>query len=232
METLKEGLQEKSDGANLALQQSAEDKCLRLCANQGWGLDPKHFASSTGAADRKIGGGNEHDVFLHEDSQRVVKITKIGPSRNYGAQGTPVAYLTNLELQNSIFGDDLRFEGLLPCDSGYSIVTPQPSIEGEPAPLEDIDHFFGSFGSTALENFSSQNKAEQRNLNGVRLPSTQCVPSFGEWGPIPHRYSNQNFPLKFINFTRTQNLDTAFWTDEVLGNRWQKRPRDLNPAFT
>ncbi|MEJ6578875.1 MAG: hypothetical protein QNL33_10305 [Akkermansiaceae bacterium] len=105
MAALKKSLTRAGHKANLALQQSAENESLRHVAiEQGWGLDPQDFALATGSPDQKIGGGNEHDVFLHEDSQRVVKITKLGPNRNYGAQGTPLAYLTNLELQNSLFG--------------------------------------------------------------------------------------------------------------------------------
>jgi len=186
VDALKEGLERAGHEANLALQQRAENECLRICADQGWGLDPQHFASSTGSANRSIGGGNEHDVFLHEESQRVVKITKIGPSRNYGAQGTPLAYLTNLELQNSIFGDDLRFEGLFPCDTGYAIVTSQPFIEGTPASLEEIDDFFESLGFTTLGDFSyrSRNATETILLFDCRPDNIFCSSDSGELFPI------------------------------------------------
>lgn len=105
-----------------------------------------------------LGGGNEHDVYFDESSYRVIKITNNPPS--YGAQGEALTYLVNLENQNLLLDDALRFEGLLPVQEGYAIVTSQPFVNGYPAPEGEIDRFFSELGYASIGNFSYRTRLE------------------------------------------------------------------------
>ncbi|MDQ8189180.1 hypothetical protein [Roseibacillus persicicus] len=145
-------LERGSNESDFALQQRAEEECLRLFASQcGWKIDPKAFSEKIAIWD-SVGGGNEHDVFLDEDCKRVIKISKNPP--NYGAQGSVAAYLSNLDNQNLIFGDSILFEGILPTNSGDVIVTSQPFIHGCPAKESTIEDFFKCQGFAPLGHFS------------------------------------------------------------------------------
>ena len=82
---------------------------------------------------RELGGQSEHTVFHIEKLARVIKFT-LPP--NFGAQGS-IDYLKNIGASNRLFGDDIRFHGILNTDKGPAYVISQPYVEGsEPEPSE------------------------------------------------------------------------------------------------
>ncbi len=61
-------------------------------------------------------------------------------------KASPIAYLERWSLHNELFGDDVRFLGVLPTDSGLRLLIQQSAIAGTPATEEEIQHFFTSSG--------------------------------------------------------------------------------------
>ena len=66
-------------------------------------------------------------------------------------QPTPFEYLERLRLQNDCFGDDIRLEALVNCDSKLRVLTSQPNINGEPAPADLIKQWFEVLGFKKIE---------------------------------------------------------------------------------
>lgn len=93
-------------------------------------------------------------MFFDQESGRVLKITKNPP--NYGAQGSALDYLTNLENHNLLFFEfePILFEGILRTDKGDVMVTSQEFVVGRPADQEAVDLFFTERGFRAIGNFS------------------------------------------------------------------------------
>ncbi len=132
-----------SDGPDVSqrLRQEAES-VVSWARRNGRLIDSARFGEIT-ADFSELGGQSEHVVFRPEESSRVIKLT-IPP--NFGAQGGTVAYLTNLDAANLIFGDDIQFHGVLETLRGPSLVTSQPFIVGmEPEP-EEVTAWFVSNG--------------------------------------------------------------------------------------
>ena len=77
--------------------------------------------------------GMEVNVFLEPNTNRVWKTT-LPNLAGFGPSGyfTPADYLRRLRLSNLIFGDDVRFEGVLQQKEGPSIVTSQRYILPHP----------------------------------------------------------------------------------------------------
>lgn len=77
---------------------------------------------------------------------RAIKITKNFP--NYGAQGSALNYLTNLEYHNLLFPEHppILFEGILRTDQGDVLVTSQDFVIGHPAEEEQICSYFQKRG--------------------------------------------------------------------------------------
>ena len=78
-------------------------------------------------------GGQEHIIYHDVVHGRFWKVTfpntsGIGPSGFF----TPAGYLNRLRLSNRIFGDDVRFEGILSRKAGISIVTSQHYVLPHP----------------------------------------------------------------------------------------------------
>ncbi|MCF7732676.1 MAG: NAD-dependent DNA ligase LigA [Akkermansiaceae bacterium] len=90
-----------------------------------------------------LGGQSEHVVFLPPGGKRVLKLT-IPP--NFGALGSAINYLDNLQAVNRLFGDDIRLHGILETHTGFSIVTSQPFIAGIQPTLDEISAWFTSAG--------------------------------------------------------------------------------------
>ena len=90
----------------------------------------------------ELGGQSEHTVFHIEKLARVIKFT-IPP--NFGAQGS-VAYLRNIGASNRLFGDDIRFHGILKTDKGPAFVISQPYVDGSPPEPEEVASWFQSNG--------------------------------------------------------------------------------------
>lgn len=91
--------------------------------------------------------GGEHYVSLDESKQRFFKATRADTQLGFGAAlgdfirgATPSEYLDRLALQNEIFDDDIRLEGVRRLDSQrITIITSQPAIVGRAAFLNEID---------------------------------------------------------------------------------------------
>ena len=102
--------------------------------------------------------GGEHQVFFEKKSRRYLKATLLEKQRGYGIAlgsfthgATPSEYLDRLDLQNQIFGDDIRFERITLSDGKPIIVTSQPAIKGaEPTQLA-LDELMQSKGYEKLD---------------------------------------------------------------------------------
>lgn len=96
-------------------------------------------------------GGMEHFIYHHFEQARFWKTT-FPNFAGFGPSGypTPADYLRRLRLANTIFGDDIRFEGVLEQPEGYSLVTSQPFIQPHPErfiPTEcELTDFLQSLG--------------------------------------------------------------------------------------
>ena len=61
-------------------------------------------------------------------------------------RASPIAYLERWQLHNELFGDSVRFLGVLEEGEKLRLVIQQPAIQGEPATLAQINDFFTSNG--------------------------------------------------------------------------------------
>ena len=66
----------------------------------------------------------------------------------------PLEYLERLHLQNSIFGDDVRMEGVAREDGKLAIVTSQRTILGEGVTREEMMTFMGKLWFKPLRDLS------------------------------------------------------------------------------
>jgi hypothetical protein len=131
-------LQGAGQGADLAQRTQAERDCLLQCGAQGWRLDAEALRERL---QERLGGGNEHDVFFDERSQRVIKVTL--STTGYGAQGNALSYLKNLDRCNRFFADAIRFEGLVRVAPTFdALVVSQPFVEGASATETEIEEYF------------------------------------------------------------------------------------------
>ncbi len=75
----------------------------------------------------------EHEVWHDQPGRRYWKSTFPGKA-GCGPFGfyTPAGYLRRMRLTNLVFGDDIRFEGILTRREGLSIVISQPYIQPHP----------------------------------------------------------------------------------------------------
>lgn len=105
-------------------------------------------------------GGVEHDVTFDDATGTVLKFTKPDKAAyavNFDlgtpkmASATPLEYLERLEIQNEIFGDNLRFVGVARSDDGRRIVTRQDVVTGRPARWEEIVRMMTDLGFTKLQ---------------------------------------------------------------------------------
>lgn len=74
----------------------------------------------------KIRGGSEHDVAHLKEVQRVIKDLNVRRK----ATESLFDYLTDFQLANFHFGDDIQLEGFYQDPDGFHIVTSQPLVEG------------------------------------------------------------------------------------------------------
>ncbi len=91
---------------------------------------------------RELGGQSEHTVFHIEELARVIKFT-IPPS--LGAQGS-LAYLKNIGACNRLFGDDIRFHGILNTEKGPSFLISQPYVDGTEPDAPEVAAWFVNNG--------------------------------------------------------------------------------------
>jgi hypothetical protein len=95
-------------------------------------------------------GGREHRVWLDESQQLYFKTTYpnrfgfsviAGPEFPELVAATPLQYFERLLLQNTLFGDQIRLEGVTIEHTGVVVVTSQPNITGQLVTREEIFEF-------------------------------------------------------------------------------------------
>ena len=83
--------------------------------------------------------GTEHYVLFDDQSGRVLKTTIVPKSMmSFGHFYDVPRYLRDKHNMNVLFGDDIRFEGIVNRDGDYGIVTSQPLIDGREATIDEI----------------------------------------------------------------------------------------------
>ena len=97
--------------------------------------------------------GNEHQIWYRPDANTVIKATwpdffglLVIHRPNEEHKASPIAYLERWVLHNELFGDDVRFIGVLADHANLRLLIEQPAIAGTPATDEEIQRFFTSTG--------------------------------------------------------------------------------------
>lgn len=107
----------------------------------------------------RVAEGAEHAVF-HDPSRGVaVKATHVNRFGHSviaeGMAASPLEYVERLALQNELFGDDIRIEGVAFDEAQLEVVTTQPWIVASPlrpSPAQvEIDAYFSSLGFRKVE---------------------------------------------------------------------------------
>lgn len=111
-----------------------------------------------------IRGGQEHDVYHHETTDRYFKITRDGifglsagmdlalvssdmDARRFQLwEASPIEYLERLLLQNELVPGLNRLEGVIDQGDDLAIVSSQPRFDIVPVTLAEIDAWFASQG--------------------------------------------------------------------------------------
>jgi hypothetical protein len=93
--------------------------------------------------------GNEHQVWFVPESASFLKVTwrdffgmLVIYRMDEDERASPIAYLQRWHLHNELFGDSVRFHGVVEDAGKMRLVIEQPAIEGVPATLEQINDFF------------------------------------------------------------------------------------------
>lgn len=108
--------------------------------------------------------GEEHRVWLDVPSQRYFKATHAGrfgfavvalPDGSLELTGgTPLEYVERLLLQNSLFGDSIRLEGIVRENGGTVVLTSQPNIEGNEITSDEMLTFMSRLWFQPLRGLS------------------------------------------------------------------------------
>lgn len=136
-----------------------QERDLLAWAREGRGLiDPFTYLSRI--EDR----GEEHRVWLDLASQRYFKATHPGrfgfavvalPDGSLELTGaTPLEYLERLLLQNSLFGDHLRLEGVASENGKTVLLTSQPNIADEAVSDSEMSAFMAKLWFAPLRGLS------------------------------------------------------------------------------
>jgi DNA ligase (NAD+) len=132
-----------SDGADVPqrLRQEAQS-VVSWARENGRLLDSARFGAL--ATDYpSLGGQSEHVVLHLAGTTRLIKLT-LPPA--FGAQSGALAYLANLDAVNRLFGDDIRFHGVLETATGPSLVSSQPFIAGTQPTAAEVTAWFTALG--------------------------------------------------------------------------------------
>jgi len=93
--------------------------------------------------------GNEHQVWFRRESNTYLKVTwpdffglLVIHRPDEDERASPIAYLERWHLHNELFGDNVRFLGVVEAGGNMRMVIEQPAIKGVPATLEQINDFF------------------------------------------------------------------------------------------
>lgn len=114
------------------------ESLLRWAHERGRFLSPSQFRCLIGGL-RQLEGGNEHVVFYHKSTGRVLKVTKPPP---FGHMWELSGYVRNLILCNEFFEDDFRLEGITETQEGVSLVVSQPYVKGDSPSEQEIAEWF------------------------------------------------------------------------------------------
>ncbi|HSP42223.1 MAG TPA: NAD-dependent DNA ligase LigA [Luteolibacter sp.] len=136
-----------SHGADVSqrLRQEAES-VVSWAGENGRLIDASRFGEIA-AGFASLGGQSEHVVFHLNETGRVIKLT-IPPG--FGAQSGVLAYLANLDVANRLFGDDIRFHGVLETIKGPALVTSQPFLVGTQPTAGDVISWFEANGYKSI----------------------------------------------------------------------------------
>lgn len=136
-----------------------QKKSLREWA-RSLGLLLRHFDLPS----KVIRGGQEHDIYHHEGTDRYFKVTRDGifglapgmdlalvssdmEARRFQLwEATPIEYLERLLLQNELVPGLNRLEGVIDQGDDLAIVTSQPRFDIVPVTLAEIDAWFAAQG--------------------------------------------------------------------------------------
>jgi len=117
---------------------------------RGLGCLPDQIPELSRAPDDE---GNEHQVWFQPETNTYLKVTwpdffgmLVLYRQDEEERASPIAYLERWHLHNELFGDRVRFVGVLEEDGRLRLVIQQRAIEGEPATLEQINDFFTGNG--------------------------------------------------------------------------------------
>ena len=131
---------------------------------RGWARSLGLLLSLSELPPKVVRGGQEHDLFHDERTDRYFKVTRDGIfglapgidlallSSNQDArrfhlwEATPLEYLERLHLQNQLVPGLNRLEGLLDQGHDLAIVTSQPRFDLDPVTQPEIDDWFARLG--------------------------------------------------------------------------------------
>lgn len=147
---------EGGGGSDGGQRSSAEEtrSLIDFARGQGILLDKTPVGLKRGSAQDK--GGSEHHAF--RDGERWIKLTRGSTPTGYTAvpasegwelrKDKSIAnYLQRLQLQNEIFGDDIRLHAVEHDKHGNtSILISQPHVQGKPPTFEAMDKAMGEAG--------------------------------------------------------------------------------------
>ncbi len=137
-------------GIHASTRLSAEVEALRQHAT-GAGL-PSCFEP---LSRRPEAFGFEHEVWFmpHRDEPWVLKATYPDAFGHLpdGRACFPTEYFERLLLQNEVFGDDIRLEGIAIEIGTCRVITSQPAVAGRFAEPEEVDRFFLDRGFSEIK---------------------------------------------------------------------------------
>lgn len=154
-------------------------------------IDPAVFAKRS-----EVGSGGEHLVLLGEPG-RLFKLTKPGLA---GAQAEDAgAYLQRWALNNRLFNDTARIEGLvkLPGDNDYRVVVSHAQIEGNDSTVGEIQEYLKSHGFIQVESqwihpvLGLAALDEATPGNAITTPTNEVVPVDLNLVPASPKYLDQ-----------------------------------------
>ncbi len=114
----------------------------------------------------RVAEGAEHCVFHDPVRAVAVKATHVNrfghSAFGEGVPATLLEYLDRLAMQNLLFGDDIRIEGVAFDEGQMEIITTQPWIVAHPdaptASQPEIDAYFAEFGFRKVESQPSHSR--------------------------------------------------------------------------
>jgi Serine/Threonine/Tyrosine Kinase found in polyvalent proteins len=117
-------------------------------------------------------GGMEHDVWPDAENQRWIKSTR-GMGESMGViptvtkdggwaltKATPLQYLQSRQLQNQVFGDDVRLHGIWNDGRNVNVITSQPHIAGQKPTQPQIDKAMETRGFTRMDDATYYRKGD------------------------------------------------------------------------